>query len=139
DALRNPPPLGFFRQFLVESDGEHKDEFDIKSRALEPLIDAARLLALNHNLIEITNTYHRFKKLAELEPNNAELYDECAEAFNTLMRFRTEEGLLNNSDGKYLNLDELSKSDKVKLKNCFQPINDIQDMIKNRFSITYIK
>lgn len=139
DALRNPPPLGFFRQFLVESDGEHKDEFDIKSRALEPLIDAARLLALNHNLIEITNTYHRFKKLAELEPNNAELYDECAEAFNTLMRFRTEEGLLNNSDGKYLNLDELSKSHKVKLKNCFQPINDIQDMIKNRFSITYIK
>lgn len=139
DALRNPPPLGFFRQFLVESDGEHKDDFDIKSRALEPLIDAARLLALNHNLIEITNTYHRYKKLAELEPNNAELYDECAEAFNTLMRFRTEEGLLNNSDGRYLNLDELSKSDKVKLKNCFQPINDIQDMIKNRFSITYIK
>lgn len=138
DTLRNPPPLGFFRQFLVENDGEHKDSFDIKSRALEPLIDAARLLALTHNLTEITNTYHRYKKLAELEPNNAELYDECAEAFNVLMRFRTEEGLLNNSNGRYLNLNELSKSDKVKLKNCFQPINDIQDMIKNRFSLTYI-
>jgi CBS domain-containing protein len=30
DTLRNPPPLGFFRQFLVESDGEHKDSFNIK-------------------------------------------------------------------------------------------------------------
>lgn len=139
DVLKNPPPLGFFRQFLVESDGEHKDFFDIKSRAIEPLVDAARLLALSLNQIEVTNTYHRFKKLAELEPKNADLYEECAEAYNTLMKFRTEEGLKDNSDGKYLNLNELSKSDKVKLKNTFQPISDIQDMIKNRFSITSIK
>ncbi|MDV6167063.1 DUF294 nucleotidyltransferase-like domain-containing protein [Flavobacterium sp. DG1-102-2] len=138
DTLRNLPPLGFFRQFLVENDGEHKDAFDIKSRALEPLIDAARVLALSHNLFEITNTYHRFKKLAELEPKNADLYEECAEAFNTLMRFRTEEGLINDSNGRYLNLNDLSKIDKVKLKNCFEPINEVQDIIKNRFPITYI-
>jgi CBS domain-containing protein len=138
DTLKNPPPLGFFRQFLVENDGEHKDSFDIKSRALEPLIDGARLLALSQNLLEVTNTYQRFKRLAELEPQNTELYDECAEAFNTLMRFRTEVGLVNNSNGRYLNLNELSKSDKLKLKNCFQPINDLQDLIKNRFSLTYI-
>jgi CBS domain-containing protein len=54
------------------------------------------------------------------------------------MRFRTEEGLTNDSDGRYLNLNELSKTDKVKLKNCFEPINEIQDIIKNRFPITYI-
>lgn len=139
DALKNPAPLGFFRQFLVESDGEHKDAFNIKNRGLEPLIDAARLLAINLDLVETTNTYARFKKLAETEPKFAELYEECAEAFNTLTRFRTEEGLLNSSNGNYLNLNDLSKSDKVKLKNCFQPINDLQDMLKNRFSLTYIK
>ena len=138
DTLKNPPPLGFFRQFLLESDGEHKDSFDIKSRAIEPLADAARVLTLSYNILEITNTFYRFKKLAELEPQNAELYEECAEAFNTLMRFRTEEGLTHSSNGKYLNLNELSKSDKLKLKNCFQPINDVQDVIKNRFPITYL-
>jgi len=138
DTLKNPPPLGFFRQFLVEGDGEHKDYFDIKARALEPLIDAARLLALSQGQTEITNTYHRFKKLADLEPQHADLYEECAEAFNVLQRFRTEEGLANNSNGRYLNLSELSKNDKVKLKNCFQPISDIHDLIKNRFSLTYI-
>jgi CBS domain-containing protein len=138
DTLKNPAPLGFFRQFLVESDGEHKDSFDIKSRALEPLIDAARVLLLSHGQIEITNTYQRFKKLAEIETQHADLYDECAEAFNVLQHFRTEEGLINSSNGRYLNLNELSKTDKVKLKNCFQPINDVQDIIKNRFSITFI-
>ncbi|MFD2602855.1 DUF294 nucleotidyltransferase-like domain-containing protein [Flavobacterium suzhouense] len=138
DTLRNPPALGFFRQFLLEGDGDHKDKFDIKSRALEPLIDSARALALSHNLLEVTNTYHRFKQLAELEPKNAELYEECAEAFNTLMRFRTEEGLTNDSDGRYIDINELSKTDKGKLKNFIEPINEIQDIIKNRFSITYI-
>ena len=136
--LKTFPPLGFFRQFLVENDGEHKDSFDIKNRALEPLIDAARVLILHHGLLEFTGTYQRFKKLAELEPQKAELYENCADAYTTLMRFRTEEGLLNNSDGKYLNLKDLSKSDKVKLKNCFQPINEIHDLIKSRFSLTYL-
>ena len=59
------------------------------------------------------------------------------EAFLELLKFRTEEGLEHNSDGRYLNLNELTKLDKVKLKNDFQPINDIQEVIKNRFKLTY--
>ncbi len=137
DALKNPPPLGFFRQFLVEDDGEHKDTFDIKSRALMPLIDAARLLVLSQGIRGINNTYQRYKKMAESEPQNADLFESCAEAFSILSFFRTEEGLLNNNNGRYLNLNELSKSDKVKLKNAFQPIRDVQDAIKNRFQLTY--
>lgn len=137
DALKNPPPLGFFRQFLVEDDGEHKDTFDIKSRALMPLIDAARLLILSQDIKGINNTYQRYKKMAELEPQNADLFESCADAFSTLSYFRTEEGLANNSNGRYLNLNELSKSDKVKLKNTFQPIREVQDAIKNRFQLTY--
>jgi CBS domain-containing protein len=135
--LKNPPPLGFFRQFLVESDGEHKDAFDIKSRALMPLIDAARILSLHQGIKKSTNTVYRFTKLAEKEPQNAVIYEACAEAFLSLLKFRTEEGLNMNSDGRYLNLNELSKLDKVKLKNAFQPINDVQEVIKNRFQLTY--
>src|SRR5690606_21474033 len=37
DALKSPSPLGFFKQFLVEQNGEQKDLFNIKSRALMPL------------------------------------------------------------------------------------------------------
>jgi CBS domain-containing protein len=103
-----------------------------------PLIDAARLLVLSQGVKGINNTFQRFKKMAELEPQNADLFESCAEAFSILtLKFRTEEGLLNNSNGRYLNLNDLSKSDKVKLKNSFQPIRDIQDSIKNRFQLTY--
>ncbi len=137
DALKNPPPLGFFRQFLVESDGEHKDTFDLKGRALMPLIDAARILSLSKGIKNVSNTISRYSKLAELEPQNAPVYEACADAFAELLKFRTEEGLKNENDGRYLNLSELSKLDKVKLKNDFQPINDIQEVIKNKFQLTY--
>ncbi|ESU27224.1 putative signal-transduction protein [Flavobacterium limnosediminis JC2902] len=137
DAIKKPAPLGFFRQFLVEQDEEHKDTFDIKNRAITPLVDAARVFAISKGIKGITNTYQRFKKLADLEPQNADLYLECAEAFHTLHWFRTEDGLKTDSNGSYLNIEELTKVDKVKLKNCFQPINDIQDLIKNRFQLTY--
>lgn len=137
DALKNPPPLGFFRQFLVENDGEHKDTFDVKGRALMPLIDAARILSLSKGIKNVSNTLSRYTKLAEIEPQNASIYEACADAFSELLKFRTEEGFQNNSDGRYLNLNELSKMDKVKLKNDFQPITDVQEVIKNRFQLTY--
>jgi CBS domain-containing protein len=137
DALKNPPPLGFFRQFLVESDGDYKDTFDVKSRAILPLVDAARLLSLQTGIKGVNNTFLRYKKLAELEPQNADIFEACAEAFNTLSKFRTAEGIMSNSSGRFLNLNDLSKSDKVKLKNTFVPIQEIQEIIKNRFQLTY--
>ena len=137
DAIKSPPPLGFFKQFIVENDGENKDSFDIKARALMPLIDAARLLALHKEIRNVNNTYLRYKKLAELEPQNEELYEACADAFLTLLSFRTEEGLMNENSGRYLNLKELSKLDKVKLKNSFYPIQGIQELLKTRFQLAY--
>ncbi len=137
DAIKNPPPLGFFKQFIVESDGENKDTFDIKARAMMPLIDAARILILNKEIRHINNTYLRYKKMAELEPQNKDLYEGCAEAFLTLLTFRTDEGMQNNNSGRFLNLNTLSKLDKVKLKNSFYPIEKIQEIIKSRFQLAY--
>jgi len=137
DALRNPPPLGFFRQFLVEADGEQKDTFDIKSRGLLPLIDAARLLILSNHITGVHNTIERFKKLAEIEPQNREFFEACAEEFANLMYFRTREGLSKNSNGRFLNLKELSKSDKVRLKNSFKPIFELHAILRQRFQLTF--
>jgi CBS domain-containing protein len=137
DALKNPPPLGFFRQFLVEKDGEHKDSFDVKSRGIMPLIDAARLLSLNQKITGVNNTLARFKELADLEPQNAATYEACSEAFSVLLKFRTQEGFASNSGGRYLDLSKLTKLDKVKLKNAFHPISDVQEILKIRFQLTY--
>ncbi|MHA7829982.1 MAG: DUF294 nucleotidyltransferase-like domain-containing protein [Flagellimonas sp.] len=134
-ALQNPSPSGFFRGFLVEQDGAHKDFFDLKLRALMPIIDAARVLILSHSIKSINNTAERYEKLAELEPNNKELYLACSYASKALLKFRTKQGLLHNDSGRYIKLDKLNKEEKIKLKRTFKTIKEIQSLIEIRFQV----
>ncbi|MFC5047436.1 DUF294 nucleotidyltransferase-like domain-containing protein [Aquimarina hainanensis] len=134
-ALDKPSPLGFFKQFLVEQNGEHKDSFDIKTRAMMVLIDAARILGLYYNLKNVNNTILRYEKLATLEPNNKELFESCGKAFRVLIKFRTKQGLIHQDSGRFIQLNQLSKADKLRLKRCFKPIRDIQELLKHRFHL----
>ncbi|MGB5820622.1 MAG: DUF294 nucleotidyltransferase-like domain-containing protein [Saonia sp.] len=138
NALKNPPPLSFFRQFLVEQGGEHKDQFDIKARAIMPLVDAARLLILSHKIVGHNSTVLRFEELMRLEPQNKDLYTFCIDAFEILLRFRTQQGLKKNDSGRFIDLKTLSKIDRLKLKGCFTPIKGIQELIRVRFKLSQI-
>lgn len=139
DALQNPPPLTFFRNFVVENSGEHKDEFDIKARAMMPLADAARVLILDAKVGKVNNTFRRFEKLAELEPANKELYELAADAYEILMRYRALQGLKNKDSGRYFKPSELSKMERVNLRNCFQPIKELQTLLTLRYQLAYLR
>ena len=136
DALRKNSPLSFFKKFIVEDEGIYKDKFDIKTRALMPLIDGARLFALSHNIRNVNNTFMRFKQLAIIDPKNSEIYLNCAEAFLTLSKFRTLEGLNNDNSGQYINLQELTKVEKENLKNALAPMKELEELIKTKFQLT---
>ena len=135
DALKNPSPLGFFRQFVYEKSDDKKDLFNVKSRALMPLIDAARLLTLNNKIKGVNNTYERYEKLAEIEPNNKELYESCSYAFKALSKFKTKQGLLHNNSGKLIEIESLTKEEQLKLRRCFKPISEIQETLKLKFDL----
>ncbi|MDB2607188.1 DUF294 nucleotidyltransferase-like domain-containing protein, partial [Zobellia sp.] len=137
-ALQSPSPSGFFRSFLVEEDGEYKDFFDLKRRALMPLIDGARVLVLSYQVKSINNTAERFEKLAELEPNNKELFLACSYAMKALLKFRTKHGLLHNDSGRFIALTKLTKEEKIKLKRSFKTIKDLQELLRIRFKVTNI-
>ena len=136
DALKKPAPLNFFKKFNLEEEGEYKGKFDIKTRAIMPLVDGARLLAINLNLRGINNTYIRFKQLAIVDPKFSEIYLNCADAFLIFSKFRTLEGLKNDSSGQFINLEEISKADKEKLKNTLSAMKDLEDLIKDKFQLT---
>lgn len=136
DALRKNSPLTFFKKFHLEEEGPNKDKFDIKTRALMPLIDGARLFALNFEIRGINNTFQRFKQLSIIDAKHAEIYLNCAEAFLTLSKFRTIEGLKNDNSGQFINLEELSKIDREKLKNALIPMRELEELIKSKFQLT---
>lgn len=137
NALENPPPLTFFRDIMVEKSGEHKQEFDIKGRAMMPLADAARVLTLYHKISGINNTIKRFQALTTCEPQNAELYEQAAEAYEILMRFRTLQGIRQHDSGRYFLPKQLSKMDRILLRNSFRPIQELQSLLKTRFQLHY--
>lgn len=133
NALANPAPLSFFRNFVVENSGEHKDEFDLKLRAMLPLVDAARVLVLHHKISGINNTSDRYRKLAEFEENNRELMEEAADGYSILMEIRARFGLRDNDSGRYINPEDLSKMERQTLRNIFTTISDLQKILKVRF------
>ena len=138
NALKKPAPLSFFRSFLVEHSGEHKDQFDIKSRAIMPLVDAARVLILSHDIKDINNTIARYQKLVEIEPQHKDLFDSCINAFRVLLRFRTKQGLKNNDSGQFIDVKNLSKNNKLKLKGCFKPVKEVQDLLAARYKVSQL-
>jgi CBS domain-containing protein len=139
NAMENPAPLSFFRNFVVERSGEHKNEFDIKARAMMPLADAARVLTLSHRVSKVNNTVRRFQKMAELEPQNKELYIQAADAYETLMRYRALQGLKNLNSGRFFNPSELNKMERLNLRNSFQPIDELQSLLNLRFQLAYLR
>ncbi len=46
NALRNRPPLGLVRDFVVEDEGEHAGTMDLKLNGTTPYVDVARVFAL---------------------------------------------------------------------------------------------
>ncbi|WP_418263048.1 DUF294 nucleotidyltransferase-like domain-containing protein [Flavobacterium faecale] len=136
DALRKNSSLTFFKKFIIEEEGPNKNKFDIKTRAILPLIDGARLFTLSQGIKGINNTYVRFKQLAISDPKHSEIYLDCADAFLTLVKFRTLEGIKNDDSGQFINIEELSKIDREKLKNALLPMKELEDLIKHKFQLT---
>jgi CBS domain-containing protein len=46
EALAKKPPIGFVKDFVVESDGEHKGQLDLKKRGLGPIVAVGRWVSI---------------------------------------------------------------------------------------------
>jgi CBS domain-containing protein len=129
NALYFTPPIGFFRNFLVESKGEHRDTFNIKA-AMQPVVDYARIYALNHHIDE-TNTFERLDHLLNQKKISAQEHNELETAYSYLMqqRFATQVKLAmdeNSEPDNYINPKHLSRIEQTTLKEIFKRIEKFQ-------------
>ena len=137
NALSNPPPLSFFKSFIVEKSGENKDLFDIKLRSMMPLTDAARLLCLREGIPNIKNTFKRFERLKTVLNNRAELFDEAATAYELFIRTRALHGFKYGDSGRYIQPTDLNKIERQTLRYAFQTVENIQLYVKHQFGMTF--
>ena len=134
-ALVHRPPLGFFRNFVVEHSGEHRGGFHIKARGLMPIVEAARAYALARGVTR-TNTFERLRALRELgEINQADANDLLA-AYEFVIRLRIRHHLDLLESGQPLDdfivPDQLSRVDRKTLKEHFKVIAQMQSYIESR-------
>lgn len=135
-SIMHKPPLGFFRRFVVERGGEHKDELDLKFFAAWPIVSAARLFALDAE-IEQTNTIDRLNALESAGYEDRNLLRDLREAFEFLTLLRLERQLEQKAAAQpisnYISPAALSNLQKGLLKEAFQTIVRAQSVIESRF------
>lgn len=138
DCFTSRPPLSFFRNFIVERDGEHRNRLDLKARGLVPFWDFARLMALRHGSQE-TNTLRRLQAVADGGHIPMELYRKAREAYEFLMQLRLVHQLKLMEGGSipnnYVNPAELSDLEKQTLKGAFSVISNLQNFLKSAFML----
>jgi CBS domain-containing protein len=137
NALYFKPPLGFFRNIVVQSKGERKDSFDIK-RAMMPIIDFARIYALKLGIRE-TNTLLRLEQIQQNRLLTKEEYDDIVQSYRYLMnlRFIRQITAITEESGRadnFINPKQLSRIDQTMLKEIFKRIEGIQQKMGIEFT-----
>jgi len=138
--LRNRPPLDLLRRIRLEKDGEHKHTFNIKMNALCPIVDAARLSALEMG-IYATSTNDRLRELKELRSPISGLCGDLTQAFDFLMSVRLRHQFEQMQQGRqpdnHIDPSGFSRLDQHTLREAFRIISLAQSAIRQQYgSIT---
>ncbi len=138
NGLSTRPPLSFFKNFIVEKDGEHKNTFDLKARGMVFFADFARLMALKYGIAEV-NTLDRLRLLQEGQHLPHGLCAEIIEAYEFLMQLRLVHQLKMLEEGRqpdnYINPTDISDLERQTLKEAFAVITRLQETVRQEFSI----
>jgi CBS domain-containing protein len=134
--LKTTPPLGFFKQFVVEKSGDHKDTFDLKVKGITPLMDAVRLFAMEKGVKE-TSTLDRIRSLKDKHSIVEEYGSEMEFAFEFIMLLRIRHQYGQMKAGKppdnFINPEQLTNMEKKNLKEAFSLMIKIQNQIMEKY------
>jgi CBS domain-containing protein len=134
--VQNRPPISFFGAMAVERDGEHRSGLNLKIRAIAPLVDIARLFALEKG-VRAAATWERLEALRGAQTLISDQIDdlEYAIEFITLLRIHHQFRQLEAGQpiDNFIRLEELSHLERKSLKNIFRLILRIQDLLLERY------
>ena len=135
-ATTHKPPIGFFRSLVLERSGEHKNQLDMKTHGTGPIVNAARVFALDAG-IEHTNTADRLEALTSVAADDSDLFRDLQEAFEFLTLLRLECQLRQLREGQALNNfiapETLTHLQRSLLKETFRTVARAQHALEDKF------
>ncbi|QYJ82514.1 DUF294 nucleotidyltransferase-like domain-containing protein [Shewanella aegiceratis] len=137
NALNRTPPLGFFKDFVMEKDGRHNNSINLKRRGTAPLADLIRV----HALAVGSRARNSFERLDDIIDANIlpkgrgeDLRD--AMEFISMVRIRhqaldVEQGIDPDNN---IEPEHLSDFERRNLKDAFQILSNAQNFLKFRYN-----
>ncbi|KJY86516.1 MULTISPECIES: DUF294 nucleotidyltransferase-like domain-containing protein [Vibrio] len=136
NAMNRTPPLGFFKDFVMEKDGQHKNSINLKRRGTAPLADLIRVHALAVGS-RSTNSFERLDDIHEagiLPKGKARDLRDALE-FISMVRIRHQALDVENEIEPDNNIEpeNLSDFERRNLKDAFQILSNAQNFLKFRY------
>lgn len=138
NAMNFQPPLGFFRQFVLEKSGEHKNTLNLKLHGIIPIVETARIRSLAAGEMRVS-TRNRLRAAAnegELSQSDAEsLIDALDFIENLRLEHQSRQMSRGEEPDNHLSPSELSPLARQNLKAAFSQIRTSQSALLNRFHL----
>ena len=142
NALDHTPPLGFFRQFVLERRGGEAKTLDLKLNGLVPIVDLARIHTLGSGLASV-NTLERLEALGKSDSFAASDANDLSDAFAFIasVRMRHQVGQLRRGDtpDNYVPPSALSDFEQRHLKDAFKIVRRMQSALEQRYQTNFIR
>ncbi|MCA1928259.1 MAG: DUF294 nucleotidyltransferase-like domain-containing protein, partial [Calditerrivibrio sp.] len=130
-------PITMFGNFIVEKDGEHKGELNLKNSALTFITDIVRAFSLSNKIREL-NTVDRIKQLQFKEILSEETVTKILTSYETIVDLALTKEIKDAETGKeiskFINPNALSVFNQNRLKNALGSIAKLLNL-----SIKYFK
>lgn len=141
NSMTHSPPLGFFKNFVLENDGGHINTLDLKKRGTIPIVDIARNYSLSAGITSV-NTIERLKELQKKGVMSKEFSSSLIDAHEFIAGLRIESQARKHKNGEAItnHLDPTSLSPLLRrqLKDAFKFVKQSQVSMKSKFGGGYL-
>ncbi|WP_122208525.1 DUF294 nucleotidyltransferase-like domain-containing protein [Pseudomonas viridiflava] len=136
NALNRTPPLGFFRTFVMETDGRQKQIINLKGRGTAPLTDLIRVHALACGSTA-QNSFDRLDAISAtrlIQPEGLEHLRYALE-FLSMVRIRHQTDAMEHGKqpDNYIEPERFTTSERHNLKEAFQVLSSAQKFLRFRY------
>mgnify|MGYP000190829877 CR=1 FL=1 len=136
NALNRTPPIGFFREFVTEKDGQQNDSINVKRRGTAPLTDLIRI----HALACGSQAQNSFERLADIKttsllgPGVADRLSYSLEVLS-LARLRDQVLDIENEREPDNNIEprNVPAKQRAEIKEAFRALSDAQKFLRFRY------
>ncbi|AEY01136.1 hypothetical protein GU3_06900 [Oceanimonas sp. GK1] len=136
NALLRTPPLGFFKEFVMEQDGKHNNSINLKRRGTAPLADLVRVHALATGS-KARNSFERLNDVIEADILPRGRGPDLRDAMEFIAMVRIRHQAMDVEAGREpdnnIEPENLSEFERRNLKDAFQILSQAQKYLKFRY------